>query len=59
MMLLYINQQIIDANWPFEYDGTAFKVYPWDPNESEDGLEVAGIDFTVLSIIDTYLQQVL
>jgi len=37
----YINQQISDANWPFVYEGAAFKVYPWDPNESEDGLEVA------------------
>ncbi len=36
----YIKHQIAQANWSFEYEGTAFKVYPWDPNESAQGLEV-------------------
>lgn len=37
----YIHKQIEEANWPFIYEQTAFKVYPWDPNEDEDGNEIA------------------
>ena len=37
----YIHKQIDEAAWPFIYEQTAFKVYPWDPNEEEDGNEIA------------------
>lgn len=37
----YIHKQIEEAAWPFIYEQTAFKVYPWDPNEDEDGNEIA------------------
>ena len=37
----YIQKQIDEAAWPFIYEQAAFKVYPWDPNEDEDGNEIA------------------
>ncbi len=36
-----VAEKALSGEWPFNYEGTAFDVYGYDPNPSTDGYELA------------------